>query len=83
MALDSESSEGGADGSDSSGISAETDTSDGSVSSGDAVSKSSNLQAESLLINLDPQQREAATAIRGTLSSPADLESWNNEGGHN
>jgi 3-isopropylmalate/(R)-2-methylmalate dehydratase large subunit len=25
----------------------------------------------------------AATAIRGTLSSPADLESWNNEGGHN
>jgi 3-isopropylmalate/(R)-2-methylmalate dehydratase large subunit len=24
----------------------------------------------------------AATAIRGTLSSPADLESWNNEGGH-
>jgi 3-isopropylmalate/(R)-2-methylmalate dehydratase large subunit len=25
----------------------------------------------------------AATAIRGTLSSPADLDSWNNEGGHN
>ncbi len=25
----------------------------------------------------------AATAIRGTLSSPADLESWSNEGGHN
>jgi 3-isopropylmalate/(R)-2-methylmalate dehydratase large subunit len=25
----------------------------------------------------------AATAIRGTLSSPADLESWNNEGGAN
>jgi 3-isopropylmalate/(R)-2-methylmalate dehydratase large subunit len=25
----------------------------------------------------------AATAIRGTLSSPSDLESWNNEGGHN
>jgi homoaconitase/3-isopropylmalate dehydratase large subunit len=25
----------------------------------------------------------AATAIRGTLSSPADLETWNNEGGAN
>jgi DNA helicase-2/ATP-dependent DNA helicase PcrA len=53
VALDSESGEG---------------SSNGSVSSGDAVSKSSNLQAESLLINLDPQQREAATAIRGPVA---------------